>query len=93
MIVGTLEIRLHLPDARSLKDKRHVLQSLKDRLHNGFNVSVAEVEKQDVIQTAVLALAQVGNDTRYINGTLSRVVDAVRRLPEARLVDYRIEFL
>jgi uncharacterized protein YlxP (DUF503 family) len=93
MIVGTLEIRLHLPDARSLKDKRHVLQSLKDRLRNGFNVSVAEVDKQDVIQTAVLALAQVGNDTRYINGTLSRVVDAVRRLPEARLVDYRIEFL
>ena len=93
MIVGTLEIRLHLPDARSLKDKRRVLHSLKDRLRNGFNVSVAEVENQDVIQAAVLAVAQVGNDTRYINGTLSRVVDALRRLPEARLVDYRIEFL
>ena len=93
MIVGTLEIRLHLPDARSLKDKRRVLHSLKDRLRNGFNVSVAEVENQDVIQAAVLAVAQVGNDTRYINGTLSRVVDALRRLPEARLVDYQIEFL
>jgi len=93
MIVGTLEIRLHLQDARSLKDKRRILHSLKDRLRNGFNISVAEVENQGVIQTAVLAVAQVGNDTRYINGTLSRVADAVRSLPEARLVDYRIEFL
>jgi len=93
MIVGTLEVRLHLPDARSLKDKRRVLQSLKDRLRKGFNVSVAEVENQDVIQAAMLAVAQVGNDTRYINGTLSRIVDALRRLPEARLVDYHIEFL
>ncbi|NLW51064.1 MAG: DUF503 domain-containing protein [Candidatus Brocadiaceae bacterium] len=93
MIVGTLEVRLHLPDARSLKDKRHVVQSLKDRLRTGFNVSVAEVERQDVIQSAVLGVVQVGNDTRYINGTLSRVVDALRRLPEAQLVDYRIEFL
>lgn len=93
MIVGTLEFRLHLPDARTLKDKRRTLQRLKDRLRNGFNVSVAEVDRQDVIQSAVLAVAQVGNDTRYVNGTLSRIADAVRGLPDARLVDYTIEFL
>jgi hypothetical protein len=93
MIVGTVKIRLHLQDARSLKDKRRVLLSLKDRLRNGFNVSVAEIDHQDVIQSAVLAVAQVGNDTRYINGALDRVVKAVSKLPAARLVDYTIDML
>ncbi|MHC4591888.1 MAG: DUF503 domain-containing protein [Planctomycetota bacterium] len=93
MIVGTVEIRLHLHDARTLKDKRRVLASLKDRLRNNFNVSVAEVDSQGIVQSAVLSVAQVGNDSRYINGTLDRVVEAVRKLPAARLVDYSIEFL
>jgi hypothetical protein len=93
MIVGTVEIRLHLHDARTLKDKRRILLSLKDRLRNNFNVSVAEVDHNDVIQSAVLAVAQVGNDSRYINGTLDKVVEAVKRNPAARLVDYSIEML
>ncbi|MCK4374311.1 MAG: DUF503 domain-containing protein [Candidatus Brocadiae bacterium] len=91
MIVGTVEIRLHLHDARTLKDKRRILLSLKDRLRKGFNVSVAEVDGQDMIQSAVLAVAQVGNDSRYINGTLDKVVQALKRVPAARLVDYSIE--
>lgn len=91
MIVGTVEIRLHLHDARTLKDKRRILLSLKDRLRKGFNVSVAEVDGQDMIQSAVLAVVQVGNDSRYINGTLDKVVQAVKRVPAARLVDYSIE--
>jgi hypothetical protein len=93
MIVGTLELRLHLHDARTLKDKRRVLLSLKDRLRNNFNVSVAEVDGNDLVQSAVLAVAQVGNDSRYINGTLDKVVDAVKRVPMARLVDYTIQLL
>ncbi|KPK58260.1 MAG: hypothetical protein AMK73_09395 [Planctomycetes bacterium SM23_32] len=93
MILGTVQIRLRLADARSLKDKRRILLSLKDRLRRDFNVSVAEVDNQDIIQSAVLAVAQVGNDSRYINGTLDRVVQAVRRLPTAQLVDYAIELL
>ncbi len=91
MIVGTVEIRLHLQDARTLKDKRRILLSLKDRLRNNFNVSVAEVGNNDFVNSAVLAVAQVGNDSRYINGTLDQVVQAVRRNPAARLVDYSIE--
>jgi uncharacterized protein YlxP (DUF503 family) len=93
MIVGTLELRLHLHDARTLKDKRRVLLSLKDRLRNNFNVSVAEVDGNDLVQSAVLAVAQVGNDSRYINGTLDKVVEAVKRVPMARLVDYTIQLL
>ena len=91
MIVGTVEIRLHLPDARSLKDKRSVLQGLKERTRRKFNVSVAEVDNQDVMRSATIAVAQVGSDSRYINGTLEKVVDSLRYQPGAALVDYTIE--
>src|SRR5271155_412918 len=59
MIVGSLRIRLLLREARSLKDKRQVVKSIKDRLHNGFNVSVSEVEEQDNCRIAVLGVALV----------------------------------
>jgi uncharacterized protein YlxP (DUF503 family) len=91
MIVGTAEIRLHLHGARSLKDKRSVVRSVKDRLRQRFNVSVAEIDNHDIVQSAVLAVAQVGSDSRYVNSSLDKVVGAVRRLPAARLVDYTIE--
>ena len=91
MIVGTVEIRLHLPDARTLKDKRSVLRGLKERLRRKFNVSVAEVEDHDVIRSATIAVAQVGNDSRYINGTLDKVIGALRYQPGASLVDYTVE--
>lgn len=91
MIVGTVEFRLSLRGARSLKDKRRVVASLKDRLRNQFNVSVAEVDGQDFIQSATLAVAQVGNDSRYLDSSLAKLMDAVRRFPAASLIDYDIE--
>ena len=91
MIVGTAEIRLALRDARSLKDKRSVVSSLKDRLHRKFNVSVAEVDCQDTIQAAVLGIALASNESRHANSALDKVVQDVRRCPAAELVDYRIE--
>jgi uncharacterized protein YlxP (DUF503 family) len=93
MIVGTMEIRLALRDARTLKDKRRILTSLKDRLRRDFNVSVAEVDNQDMIQSATLGVAHVANDSRYVNGALDKLIRAVRRDPAADLVDYRMEIL
>ena len=93
MIVGTAEIRLSISDARSLKDKRRVVRSLKDRIRNKFNVSVAEVDGLDFIQSATLAVAQVGNDSRYLDSALAKLIDMVRRFPAARLVDYTIEIM
>jgi len=91
MILGTLEIRLVLRGARSLKDKRRVIKGLKDRLRGKFNVSVAEVDHQDVWQQATLAAAMVGTDRRYVNSVLSKLIDHVRRAPGAELVDYELE--
>ena len=91
MIVGTLEIRLVLRDARSLKDKRQVLKSIKDRLSNKFNVSIAEVDHQDEWQQATLGVAMAGTDKRYVNSVLSKLVDHLRFAPGAELVDYELE--
>ena len=91
MIVGTIKMRLALHDARTLKDKRRILLSLKDRIRNGFNVSVAEIDDMDMVQSATLGAAQVANDSRYVNGTLSKLVEMVRKFPAVRLVDYEIE--
>jgi len=93
MIVGTARIRLAIHDARTLKDKRRVLSSLKDRLRNNFNVSVAEVDDQELTQSATLGVAQVSNDSRYVNGSLDKLIEAIRRFPAVRLVDYRVELL
>ena len=91
MIVGTLQIRLVIRGAHSLKDKRQVLKSIKDRLSNKFNASVAEVDHQDEWQQATLGVAMVGTDTRYVNTVLSKLVDHVRCAPGAELVDYELE--
>lgn len=91
MIVGTLRVRLLLREARSLKDKRQVVQSIKDRLHNGFNVSVAEVESQDNRQLAVLGLAMVSNETHHVKVALGQIVEALRAHPVAELVDYEMD--
>lgn len=91
MIVGTLRIRLLLRQARSLKDKRQVVQSVKDRLHNNFNVSVAEIEDQDNRQLAVLGIAMVSNDTHHVKTALGQIVQALRVHPVAELLDYELD--
>jgi uncharacterized protein YlxP (DUF503 family) len=91
MTVGSLRVRLLIREARTLKDKRQVLSSIKDRLRQGFNVSVAEVEAQDNRQVAVLGVAMVANETSHVRTTLQQIVEALRRHPIAELLDHEIE--
>jgi hypothetical protein len=91
MIVGTLRFRLLLRQARSLKDKRQVVQSVKDRLRNDFHVSVAEVGEQDNRQLAEIGVALVGGEAYPVRLTLQRIVEALRVHPVAELLDHEIE--
>lgn len=93
MTVGLLQIDLLLPEAHSLKDKRRVLKSLKDRLHNRFNCSVAETGHQDAWQRATLAVCVVGGEAGHVNSQLSNIVTFVETSCPAILADYRIEML
>ena len=91
MIVGSLRVRLLVRESRSLKDKRQVVRSIKDRLRNGYNVSVAEVEAQDHRQLAILGLAMVSNEGSHIRTVFAEIVQALRTHPVAELMDYQIE--
>ena len=93
MVVGVLEMRLLLHDAQTLKDKRRIVKGLRDRLRNAFNVSVSEVEELDKWQTAVLGVAIATNERAFADQVLAKVVDHVRRSPEAVLVRYETEIL
>ena len=93
MTVGVLQLELSIGDAMSLKDKRRVIKSLKDRLATGHNVSVAEVGAQDEHRRSVIAVAMVGSDKQYVEGGLSKLVDFVRIVSQANLVDYQIDLL
>jgi uncharacterized protein YlxP (DUF503 family) len=93
MFIGVCTIELHIPESGSLKTKRHSLKSLKDRIRSRFNVSVAEVDHNDLWQKSSLAVAAVSNDKAHLNQTLDHVVNLVRSVPEVILLDYQIELL
>lgn len=92
MIVGACRLELRLAENHSLKGKRRVVKSVSGRLRNQFNISVAEVEENDVWQTAVLGLSCVSNDSRHAHQMLEKAVSFVEGLRlDAELTDYQIE--
>jgi uncharacterized protein YlxP (DUF503 family) len=93
MTVGVLQLELSVPDAFSLKDKRRVVKSLKDRISHAHNVSIAEVGALDEHRRAIIAVAMVSNDSRYVEGALSKLVDFVKTVPQVSLQDYQIDLL
>jgi hypothetical protein len=93
MIIGVLQLELSIGDAMSLKDKRRVVKSVKDRIAHGHNVSVAEVGALDEHRRSVLGIAMVSNDSRYVQGALSKIVDFVRAIRNVDLMDYQMDLL
>jgi uncharacterized protein YlxP (DUF503 family) len=85
MVIGVLQFELTIPHSLSLKDKRRVVKSLKDRLHREHMVAIAEVSALDEHQTAIMALSLVSNSAPHASQVLDRVVEKLRSIPEARL--------
>jgi uncharacterized protein YlxP (DUF503 family) len=90
VIVGTLEIELLIAESHSLKARRRVVKSLKDRISARFNVSVADVGDQDVWQRVILGVAVVASDRRFANEVLSKVLDVVAGDPRVDVVGQRM---
>lgn len=94
MNVGICKIRLRLPENLSLKGKRQVVRSITARLKNKFNVSVAEVEDNDLWQLATLGVCLVSNDQRFTNEVLSKAVEmVVNSQGDFEFLNYEIEIL
>ena len=91
MHIGICTLHLRLPESHSLKEKRRIIKSVKDRIRNKFNVSIAEIDAQDKWQWATLGVACVSNDARFVNSVLSKIVDFINNVHLVELVDCEIE--
>jgi uncharacterized protein len=92
MIVGLLSVELYIPHSQSLKDKRMVLRSIKDRLKK-FNVAVAEVAHLDVWQRAGLGIVAISTTTEHVDKELAAVADEIERVEPGLVTRTEIEFL
>jgi uncharacterized protein YlxP (DUF503 family) len=93
MNVGILQLEIEIPGSSSLKEKRGVVKSLKERLRNRFNVSAAEVDWQDVWNRAMLGVACVALDARGARETLDKVLRFAEDHDGSVVSDYSIEVL
>jgi uncharacterized protein YlxP (DUF503 family) len=84
MVVGLLKLDVHLPNAHTLKEKRSVLNSLKDQLRGRFNISVAEVDANETWQRATVGISTLGSSRAYTEGLLREVTAWIRA---SRLVE------
>ena len=92
MPIGLLTLEIHILDAQSLKDKRQVLRSLKDRLRAHYNVSVAELEHQDTWQRSRVGVVTISGDQAYLEKSLAEISAECERLLERDLVSQAIEY-
>ena len=91
--IGVLTLEIVLRDAHSLKDKRHVLQSLKDRLRGKFNVAVAEIDYQDLWQRAVVAAVTVASDHGHAEKVLQSVEGEAAAMLGPELASATVEWI
>ena len=91
--IGLLLIDLFIPSAQSLKEKRMVVKSLKDRVRSKYNVSIAQLDTEDKWQTATLGISMIGNDQRYMEGCLQDIFNFIEGSHGCEICDHKIEFL
>ncbi|WP_125152580.1 DUF503 domain-containing protein [Clostridium rectalis] len=93
MIIGSARMYLQVPWVHSLKEKRMILQSIIKRVRNKFNVSIAEIDYQDIHQSIGLGIACVCNEAKYANTIIQNVVAFIENNTEALVEDVEIEIL
>lgn len=93
MTIGLLQIDLLIPGARSLKEKRRVVKSLKEQMRNRYNCSVAEVGDKEKWGRARLAVCVVGDDSQFVNTQLNEIARFASGKSGAEVIDYQIEMM
>lgn len=93
MVVGLCTVELFIPGSQSLKDKRQVIHGLKDRLRGKFNLSVAEVDRQNLWQKAILGMACVSTENSHANQMLEQALNLIKGMPAVEVVRTQLELL
>lgn len=93
MVIALLHLEIHIPYAHSLKEKRMVVQRLKDRLRAKYNVAVSEVDHQELWQRAQVSVVSIGPDRGYLEQRINSVADEAERILPGCTVQGSIEFM
>jgi uncharacterized protein YlxP (DUF503 family) len=93
MFIGSLQVELLIPGSTSLKEKRMVLTSIKKRLQNKFNVSVAELDHQDLWQRASLGIVTVSNERQFVRGAMDKILNFIDDQDHSQVIDFQIEII
>jgi hypothetical protein len=92
MPVGLLTLEIHISEAQSLKDKRHVLRSLKDRLRAHFNVAVSELDHQEVWQRSRVGVVTISGDAKHLEESVQAIASESERILGRDLVSSQIDY-
>jgi uncharacterized protein YlxP (DUF503 family) len=92
MQIGLLTLEIHISEAQSLKDKRQVLRSLKDRLRAHFNVAVAELEHQELWQRSKVGVVSISGDSKHLEESFAASAAESERLLGRDLVSQEIDY-
>ena len=93
MIIGVLQVSFDIPDSFSIKDKRSIMNSLKARLKNKFNVSVAETDQLDSKNIGMMGVVFASNEKRYVHQTLSKIASFLEREKKVIIRDIKTEVI
>ena len=93
MLIGVLQVDLHIPESGSLKSKRFIVSSLKSRLRNKFNVSVAEVDGNDKWQRTTLGIAMVSNQQRFLERAKSQILNFIEVQNQIEMLECQFDIL
>jgi uncharacterized protein len=93
MVIGVCRLHLRIPENHSLKEKRHVIRKLIDRVRHRFNVAISEVDDNDLWQRAQIGFCTVGNDRRFVNSSLDKIIDFIEKMYLAEVIEKEMEII
>jgi uncharacterized protein len=93
MVIGVCRLHLRIPENHSLKEKRHVVRKVIDRVRHRFNVAISEVEDNDLWQRAQIGFCTVGNDRRFVNSSLDKIIDFIEKMYLAEVIEREMEII
>ncbi|UCE05810.1 MAG: DUF503 domain-containing protein [bacterium] len=91
MFIGVGQVEIYIPESGSLKSKRFILKSIKAKIRNKFNVSIAEIENNDKWQRSSLGLAVVSNERKMVDSTLNQIINFIENDFRVEVLDHSIE--
>ena len=91
MKIGNCVVEIYIPNTSTLKEKRSVIKGLKDRIHNKFNVSISEIDKNDNHKHSTIAFVTVSNSSRYTDKILAQVIKFMEKQKQFEIISYNTE--